>query len=359
MTDRSRPRRIFDVAMACAVLMAGFAACPAAEDKPKPLTLEQRKRLLDLVGQLRRLGTADTVWLAGATELAALGEVGMRRVRPMVRAKLTVVLKNYEDTFLVEAKRVRIERLAAAAKADGKSHSQFSDELEGLRRTVLDLKGDAALSKDKIVSEADPAMRRLDELLTVKPAAVLAASEKLRAHREGVIGVWDLRDRLEARQGPKAGEALTRFEGLAVFLAMPISSDDRRVLLDNARAESKLKPTEVDGIRDLNRIRLLLGLRALKIDVKLCEAARDHSKDMREKRFFSHTSPVPGKKSFGDRARRAGTSAHAENIAGGAQSGAGVNRMWFHSPGHMKNMLGGHRRVGLGHDGRWTQMFGG
>ena len=47
MTDRRLAGFLLAVAMAS-------AACLAADDKPKPLTLEQRKRLLKLVGQLRR-----------------------------------------------------------------------------------------------------------------------------------------------------------------------------------------------------------------------------------------------------------------------------------------------------------------
>jgi uncharacterized protein YkwD len=33
---------------------------------------------------------------------------------------------------------------------------------------------------------------------------------------------------------------------------------------------------------------------------------------------------------------------------------------WWHSPGHLKNMMGSHGRVGLGNFQKtWTQMFGG
>jgi uncharacterized protein YkwD len=132
----------------------------------------------------------------------------------------------------------------------------------------------------------------------------------------------------------------------------------RDTLLANAKVESRLKPNEVEGIRDLNRIRLLLGLQPLRIDLKLCQAARDHSTDMRTQGFFSHISPVPGRRAPWDRAKKAGTTCHAENIAYGSASGTAANRMWFHSSGHVKNMLGGFSRVGLGHDARWTLMLG-
>ncbi|MFI5378131.1 MAG: CAP domain-containing protein [Tepidisphaerales bacterium] len=55
----------------------------------------------------------------------------------------------------------------------------------------------------------------------------------------------------------------------------------------------------------------------------------------------------------------AGTSASAENIASGTGTGEGAIRMWWHSPGHHKNMLARQHRTGLGRSGNhWTQMFG-
>jgi uncharacterized protein YkwD len=69
---------------------------------------------------------------------------------------------------------------------------------------------------------------------------------------------------------------------------------------------------------------------------------------------------VPGKKSFTDRAKLFGTSASAENIAAGYHDGKAANQGWFHSPGHHKNMLGKHKRVGMGQSGaHYTEMFGG
>ncbi len=80
---------------------------------------------------------------------------------------------------------------------------------------------------------------------------------------------------------------------------------------------------------------------------------------MKEKGFFAHDSPVPGKATPWARAKLAGTSASAENIYSGGSDPKGANRGWFFSPGHHKNMFGGHQRIGLGHyGGRWTQMFG-
>ena len=60
--------------------------------------------------------------------------------------------------------------------------------------------------------------------------------------------------------------------------AMPIPPAARNTLEGNFAISDKLEPEEAAGILDLNRIRLLLGMNALAIDLKLCEAARGHSK---------------------------------------------------------------------------------
>jgi uncharacterized protein YkwD len=109
----------------------------------------------------------------------------------------------------------------------------------------------------------------------------------------------------------------------------------------------------------LNLDRNLLGLQPLAIDLKLCEAARDHSKDMERLKFFSHESPVPGKMSFTDRAKLFGATASGENIFAGITNGKSAHEGWFHSPGHHRNQMGHSTRVGIGRSGTYfTQMFG-
>jgi len=107
-------------------------------------------------------------------------------------------------------------------------------------------------------------------------------------------------------------------------------------------------------------VRVLLGLNPLKIDPGLCSAARDHSTDMVKQKFFSHESPVAGKRTFQDRARKFGSAANGENIAEGQPTGAAVNQDWFHSPAHHLNMMNRHwSRVGVGRfEKTWTEMFG-
>jgi uncharacterized protein YkwD len=113
-------------------------------------------------------------------------------------------------------------------------------------------------------------------------------------------------------------------------------------------------------LKRLNEYRVMMGRMPLEADVRLTSAARSHSKDMKEKNFFSHESPLPGKKTFGDRAMLEGyRGASGENIYYGSTDGLSSFDAWYHSPGHHKNMIGGSKQIGAGRfEGHWTQVFG-
>ena len=152
---------------------------------------------------------------------------------------------------------------------------------------------------------------------------------------------------------------LTSREELAALAAGALTKADREVLASNRAAAAKIDAQEARAILTLNLIRIRLGLGAQIIDPKLCDAARGHSKDMVEKKFFDHASPVPGKETPWKRAALAGTSASAENIYMGSTGGDDAIQAWWYSPGHHKNMTGGTKRVGVGRaDKHFTQMFG-
>jgi len=108
--------------------------------------------------------------------------------------------------------------------------------------------------------------------------------------------------------------------------------------------------------------RVVMGLSPLRLESKLSEAATGHSQDMKTLSFFSHTSPVPGKKSFTDRARRASYrgAAVGECIAAGYGNAAAAYRGWFYSDGHRHIMLSRRANVlGIGLAGsHWTFMPG-
>ncbi len=144
--------------------------------------------------------------------------------------------------------------------------------------------------------------------------------------------------------------------------ARQLNAFEQRVVVQvrNAAAFLTLDQEEAMAIRDTNVERLKRGLAALEVDPKLCLAAADHSADMARLGFFSHNSPVPGKASFTDRARKFGAAASAENIAATGGGGAKAVQMWMDSDGHRRNILSpGARRIGVGRVGKhYTQLFG-
>lgn len=92
----------------------------------------------------------------------------------------------------------------------------------------------------------------------------------------------------------------------------------------------------------------------------MCDAGRGHSKDMKEKAFFAHESPVAGKETPWKRAALAGTKANAENIYMGSTRGVDAIQAWWYSPGHHANMMADHRKAGLprGATGNGFELLG-
>ena len=104
---------------------------------------------------------------------------------------------------------------------------------------------------------------------------------------------------------------------------------------------------------------------ALTMDPALRCAARAHSKDMIDRRFFDHTNPS-GEGPL-QRVAKTGFQARAwgENIAGGNETPQQTMQQWLTSPGHCVNMMNGaFRLLGVGYRSGgnyrhyWTQVFG-
>lgn len=118
---------------------------------------------------------------------------------------------------------------------------------------------------------------------------------------------------------------------------------------------------EQEVIRLVNEIRSENGLKPLTYDWELSRVARYKSQDMKDNRYFSHTSPVYGSpfqmiRNFGISFRSAG-----ENIARGYATPQAVVNGWMNSSGHRANILNASfTKIGVGYvaEGNyWTQMF--
>ena len=131
-----------------------------------------------------------------------------------------------------------------------------------------------------------------------------------------------------------------------------------------ARAAVPADPTAEAAVLALvNEARVDAGCGALTADPALAAVARAHSADMRDRDYFSHTSPE-GLSPF-DRAERAGIDySRAENIAFGQADATAVMEAWLESPGHRANILDCElTKLGVGvAEGPggpwWTQLFG-
>lgn len=258
---------------------------------------------------------------------------------------------------------------AAKEQNSGTLRQNNTRRVRELRASFHQVRGMAeGPMKEALKRISMPAMNQLREILLPQPERILElGGAELQAQRRLILGLGTFRDGIRIAN-VATGEEIsgTIITGGEQEIAENLSDLDRaglRIMANNRKiaAKAELPEPERLGIEELNTMRLLVDLRALRLDPKLCLAARGHSQDMKEHSFFSHTSPLPGKSSPSKRAALAGTSGGGENIYMGSKNPASANKGWFFSPGHHKNMFNpSYGRVGLGNYGaHWTQMFGG
>ena len=132
-------------------------------------------------------------------------------------------------------------------------------------------------------------------------------------------------------------------------------------VLNILTTDSSVLSYEKEVVRLVNEIRAENGLQALTYDWELSRVARYKSQDMKDNKYFSHTSPTYGSpfqmiKNFGITYRSAG-----ENIAKGYATPQAVVNGWMNSSGHRANILNASfNRIGVGYvasGNYWTQMF--
>lgn len=125
--------------------------------------------------------------------------------------------------------------------------------------------------------------------------------------------------------------------------------------------DSTVQSYEEQVITLVNNVRAQNGLKKLTTNWELNRVARYKSQDMKDRNYFSHTSPTYGSpfdmmKSFGISYRAAG-----ENIAKGQTTPKAVVDAWMNSSGHRANILNtSYTQIGVGYVSQghyWTQMF--
>ena len=118
--------------------------------------------------------------------------------------------------------------------------------------------------------------------------------------------------------------------------------------MDEDYTTEQVRAQEQNAWNLMNSDRAANGLSALPLDAKLSAIARKKSEDMRDKGYFSHTSPTYG--SVSDMLKTFGYSfsAAGENIAHHATV-AKAQAAFMSSSGHKRNILGfSWTKVGIG-----------
>ncbi|MBB08970.1 MAG: hypothetical protein CMN03_12040 [Roseibacillus sp.] len=337
-------RRAPAILLALLLGAPGMMAAPRATDEilsALQTRLENNAGFDDLIEQLSDLEPR---------ELARL-QAEYDKVWPRMR-------DTYLSAFKAEAKQ---QHSGSARQANQKAIREARESFHSVR--VMP----EGPMKGAIIARSEPAVALLRELLLPSAERILKlAGEPLNRQRAQILRLGKFRDGiLKAAIAIEDAESVAKVRAEEQSVAEDLSDLDRnglRVMENNRKiAEAEMVPeNERRGVEELNQMRLLVGLNALLLDPRLCDASRGHSEDMARLNFFSHTSPVKGKQSFGQRAALSGTTSSGENIFMGSAKPTSANRGWFRSPGHHRNMFSpGHNRIGLGNYGsHWTQMFG-
>jgi uncharacterized protein YkwD len=271
---------------------------------------------------------------------------------PEARERLRKAVASEGTTWL---RRAAAERSRALKALWASSRKEFKPlEIEAKRKELLDLlaKGDTKAMQPKV--EALWGEFYVDVLDAEFDEKYAAAKARL----ADVIG-WQKRLEVADKESIRA-QASEIFRGLdeATMLQI-VPPKDQKVMMENAALRGQVPDLEYRHALRVNLYRMLLGKGALRLNPKLCDAAREHCQDMIEHKFFAHESPLPGKRTPGDRAKKHGASAGGENIYLGSENPEEAFWAWFHSLGHHKNMVGDYAVFGVGNSARhWTQMFG-
>jgi len=127
---------------------------------------------------------------------------------------------------------------------------------------------------------------------------------------------------------------------------------------------TEVKTIESQVASLVNKERAKNGLPPLTLNWQLSRVARYKSADMRDKNYFSHTSPTYGSPFDMMKAFQVQYSTAGENIAAGQTTAEAVMTSWMNSPGHRQNILSPNfTEIGVGYATGgsyrfyWTQMF--
>lgn len=350
-----RPRP--EIALLAAAAAALLARTGVAQDGDEL----RRNRLAVLARDAK--DASDRRRLAAWEELLEHGPDGERILRPIVSARLQrhrdELAEHFKGTDLSRARR-KVEEALIARREEALAcifdPKRYPDEDHGVvgqpevdrlvERVSAAFDHPATFARE-VIEDVEATAAALEEDLVYLEACGGAAPADMPTVAEW-LGSFDAAFEVE-RLG---------INGTQHDWNVAVAKYHQEELLTSADAEERA------CMDATNAYRLKMGRPILEIDERLVRAARKHSLEMKELGYFAHESPVPENRWPGMRCAAEGyPGGGAENISG-APSGVGAFWSWYRSSGHHRNMLGGHRQIGIGRAGElpgelFTQNFGG
>ncbi len=345
----------------------GGPAAPAAT-RPAVPTLQQRQEMVRL-GHIAR----GNDWPAAKRALEALEDFGtvaegIRRnaVRQWLLGDRQLVVRGLRllpDRRRIDAMQEAIDERRAAARQIIQNLGREGVEQMAEHRQVL-------TDMTRAINESYMVMAAAIEAISRRPALLawwaqlgpeqdrLFGSEAEAALAASVTETWDLdAEAIALVTDFNNGRAPEQepLRGLWFYIAC------RSIEAHNQTLKPLMDEREWRNAELVNAYREALGILPVELDARLIQAARRHSREMHELRYFAHVSPTPENRTHTARMRNAGyPRPYSENIARGRADGEATFRQWFNSPGHHRNMVN-QRSTALG-VGRWqtvwTQKFG-
>ncbi|GEM_PF-3031960 len=332
------------------------AACRADPDLDEARERLERLRADNAVNEL--LAAEPTDLPARIARLAGLEDAGRLAVERALRARARAVEALARDPRPVQRRLARaFDRLRRWTRNTVMNERLYTDEAEETKQRVRRW---VETLRRMLADPGDP------EFLALHPPLKRSMDEGRRLQRAretffppGEVPPGPLEPALEGLR------CVLEAEGFP-WLGEKARQAGRDIRARNERTAKSLGlgPLERAGIRAVNDYRERMGLNRLRLDPALQSAASGHSREMDEKDFFAHDSPMPARRTPYRRMAEAGYDFRVagENIArkkGGLTAREALDA-WIDSPGHHRNLLQpGFEDLGLGVSGiYWTLDMG-
>ncbi|MBK1853570.1 hypothetical protein JO972_01235 [Verrucomicrobiaceae bacterium 5K15] len=264
-------------------------------------------------------------------------------------------------------------------------HATAMDQLTAERERVMELiHTDWKKAPGKIrmlENEVEGIERKYKQLVKLAQARTESIDKNMTTAMDALVEIqWELTSLERLADGDTASDLPKREEIRELVLENSFEAEEwqeqrekRKLTLKSVTDEKAAREhnaackwannAQRDFSDHLNHARIIMGLNPMLLEEKLSEAAWGHSNDMRTGGFFSHTSPIDGKTTPAQRAKKAQFAGNwtGENIFMGSPSYSAAYNGWFGSDGHRFIMFsrGGSNVIGVGVDGgHWTMMTG-